>query len=192
MLLGYMRVSNKTQDAKNGEARQRKALLEYGIEEENLYYDVITGRSAARPALDKLLDYCRKGDTVVVSELSRLGRSTKNCLDLIAKLEEKEVTFIALKEGINTSNELGKFFLTICSAFSELELSYINERCQEGIAIAKAEGRMGRPSTDKEALEKALELFEDSNTPVSKITELTGVSRSVIYRTASKHGITRK
>ena len=186
-----MRVSSKTQDERNGEARQKEALIRYGIQKNNLYYDVMTGTKAHRPALDKLLDFARKGDTVVVSELSRIGRNTKNCLELIEELNSKGIRFVAIKEGIDTDTELGKFFLTICSAFNELELSYIRERCQQGIDIAKKEGRMGRPKTDPRALEHAINLYTDTRMTVKDITEITGVSNSVIYRETKKRGIMR-
>ena len=194
MLIGYMRVSSKSQDDKNGEARQKEALLSYGVEEENLYYDVMTGRAASRPALDEMRKFIRKGDTVVCSELSRLGRNTRNCLELVEEFKEKGVTFIAIKEGIDTSNAMGEFFLTICSAFNALELSYINERCNSGREAARKQGRSlgGRPKTNSNKLEEALKLFEENETSVKSITAKTSVSASVIYREAKKRGIVRK
>lgn len=195
MLIGYMRVSSKSQDDRNGEARQKEILLRYGVEdsEDALYYDVMTGRSSKRPGLDRMLRFIRKGDTVVCSELSRIGRNTRNCLELIDELNEKGVRFVAIKEGIDTDSDLGKFFLTIVSAFNELELSYINERCEQGRQAARNAGRSlgGRPRKDKKALDAAMDMFESGHETVKEIACKTGVSSSSIYREASKRGITR-
>lgn len=194
MLIGYMRVSSKSQDAANGDARQRAALIKYGVDEENLYYDVMTGRSASRPALDEMMNFIRKGDTVVCSELSRLGRNTKNCLELIEEFKQKGVNFVAIKEGIDLSTPMGEFFLTICSAFNELELSYINDRAAQGREAARNSGRNcgGRPKKNEKELSKALSLFAENSMSVREITEQTGVSASLIYREAKSRGITRK
>ena len=190
-----MRVSSQSQDDKNGYARQKQILLDYGVEdsEETLYYDVITGTSIKRPALDKMRKFIRKGDTVVCSELSRLGRNTKNCLELIEEFKEKGVVFIAIKEGIDTSTAMGEFFLTICSAFNALELSYINERCIQGRETARKEGRSlgGRPRKDQKSLDEAMELFKDSKLTVREISNKTNVSPSLIYRTAKERNISR-
>lgn len=193
MLIGYMRVSSKSQDDRNGADRQREILLNYGVEEENLFYDVMTGKAASRPKLDEMRKFIRKGDTVVCSELSRLGRNTRNCLELVEEFKEKGVTFIAIKEGIDTSNAMGEFFLTICSAFNSLELSYINERTEQGRQACRNNGRTcgGRPKKDAKQVAKALEMFKENKTSVRQITEETGVSASVIYREAKKQGIER-
>lgn len=195
MLIGYMRVSSKSQDDRNGEARQRDALLRYGVEdtEDALYYDVMTGRSARRPALDRMLGFVRKGDVIVCSELSRIGRNTRNCLELIEQIEAKGARFVAIREGIDTGTDLGKFFLTIVSAFNELELSYINERCEQGREAARAAGRSlgGRPRKDPEALDRAIELFCQNDLSVRRISEQTGVSSSTIYREAKSRGVAR-
>lgn len=194
MLIGYMRVSSKSQDSANGAARQKEALLKYGVEEENLYYDVMTGRSQSRPALDEMLKFIRKGDTVVCSELSRLGRNTRNCLELIETFKEKGVNFVAIKEGIDLSNAMGEFFLTICSAFNALELSYINDRAAQGREAARNSGRKcgGRPKKDSQAVKHALKLYERNETSVKLISQMTGVSPSLIYREAKARGIVRK
>ena len=138
MLFGYMRVSSKSQDSKNGEARQKEALLAFGVEEKNLFYDVMTGKDMKRPQLEELKKYLREGDSVVVSELSRLGRDTKGVITLVEELHENGVSVISLKENITFDDSpMGRCFLTLVSAFSQLERELINERCQEGRELAK-------------------------------------------------------
>ena len=88
-----------------------------------------------------MLAYVRKGDTVIVSEISRFARNTKDLLELIEILTQKEVEFISQKEAIDTTTPTGKFMLTIFGAVSELERSYILSRQAEGIAIAKTLGK---------------------------------------------------
>lgn len=191
MLVGYMRVSSKSQDDRNGYARQKEILEKYGVEK--TYYDVMTGRAASRPELDKMLDFIREGDVVVCSELSRLGRNTRNCLELVEQIKAKKAHFVAIKEGIDTSTDLGEFFLTIVSAFNALELSYINERCEQGREAARAAGRSlgGRPKLDPKKVDKAMELFVENKMTVKEVSAKTGVSVSAIYREAEKRGVSR-
>ncbi|MBQ9732940.1 MAG: recombinase family protein [Clostridia bacterium] len=138
MLFGYMRVSSKSQDSKNGEARQKEALLAFGVEEKNLFYDVMTGKDMKRPQLEELKKYLREGDSVVVSELSRLGRDTKGVITLVEELHENGVSVISLKENITFDDSpMGRCFLPLVSALSQLERELINERCQEGRELAK-------------------------------------------------------
>ena len=87
-----------------------------------------------------MMDYVRKGDTVVVESISRFARHTRDLLELVEKLTAKEVEFISQKEAIDTTNPTGKFMLTVFGAVAELEREYILQRQQEGIAIAKANG----------------------------------------------------
>ena len=133
--IGYIRCSSEQQNT----ARQEVLMKELGVDE--VFIDKLSGKNTDRPQLKKMLAYVRKGDTVIVSEISRFARNTKDLLELIEILTQKEVEFISQKEAIDTTTPTGKFMLTIFGAVSELERSYILSRQAEGIAIAKTLGK---------------------------------------------------
>ena len=87
-----------------------------------------------------MMDYVRKGDTVVVESISRFARNTRDLLELVERLKEKEVVFVSQKEAIDTATPTGKFMLTVFGAVAELEREYILQRQREGISIAKENG----------------------------------------------------
>ena len=117
MLLGYVRVSTIEQN----EERQIRALLEQGVDKENIYIDKQSGKNANRKALKELLTYCRKGDKVITESISRIARNTKDLLTIIEQLASKGVDFVSLKECIDTATPQGKFMLTVFGAMAELE-----------------------------------------------------------------------
>ena len=136
MKLGYIRVSTVEQN----EERQTRALLEQGVEKENLYIDKQSGKNADREQLKALLAFCRKGDIVITESISRIARNTKDLLTIVEQLTSKGVDFVSLKESIDTGTPQGKFILTVFGAMAELERESILERQREGIAIAKEQG----------------------------------------------------
>ena len=94
-----------------------------------------------RPQLKAMLDYVREGDVVVVSDFSRLARSTKDMLQIVQDLTDKGVGLISMKENLDTETPQGKFMLTVFAALAELERATILQRQREGIEIAKSEGK---------------------------------------------------
>ena len=134
-IIGYARVSTVDQN----EARQIEALKEQNCEK--IFCDKLSGKDKNRPELKRMLDYVREGDTLIVTEFSRLARSTRDLLDIVDELMAKKVEFVSLKENIDTSTPTGKFMLTVFSALSELERATILERQKEGIEIAKRNGK---------------------------------------------------
>ena len=87
-----------------------------------------------------MMEYVRRGDTVIVESISRFARNTRDLLELVEKLSAKGVEFVSKKEAIDTTTPTGKFMLTVFGAVAELERAYILPRQREGIAIAKANG----------------------------------------------------
>ena len=122
MKIGYIRVSTQEQNT----LRQELILAELGVEE--LFIDKSSGKNAKRPELQRMMDYVRQGDTVVVESISRFARNTRDLLELVEKLTEKQVEFISKKEAIDTSTPTGKFMLTVFGAVAELEREYILQR----------------------------------------------------------------
>ena len=140
MRVGYCRVSTEEQNLD----RQEALMQELGVEK--IFMEKASGKNSTnRPELCKALDFVRKGDILIVSEVSRLARNTRDLLEIVSILEEKNVRFISQKEGIDTETPQGKFMLTVFGALAELELNYIHQRQLEGIEIAKQKGKyLGR------------------------------------------------
>ena len=119
MKIGYIRVSTQEQNT----MRQEVLMQELGVDE--VYIDRLSGKNTDRPELKKMMDYVRKGDTVIVESISRFARNTRNLLELIEKLSEKGVEVVSRKEAIDTTTPTGKFMLTVFGAVAELEREYI-------------------------------------------------------------------
>lgn len=133
ILIGYIRVSTADQN----EARQIEALKDC----EKIFVDKCSGKDINRPELKKMLNFIREGDTLKITEYSRLARSTSDLLSIVKTLNEQGVQLISLKENFDTSTPAGKLMLTMFAGLAEFEREIILERQKEGIAIAKAEGK---------------------------------------------------
>ncbi|MFC4430959.1 recombinase family protein [Citricoccus alkalitolerans] len=177
--LGYARVSTVEQNAD----LQTRALKEAGCLK--VYTDQgVSGTKAKRPQLDKLLEHARAGDELVVWKLDRLGRNTRQLLDLIDHLESEGVHFRSLTEGIATTGPMGKAMLTVMSAFAQLERDQLAERTKAAPAAAAARGRRGgRPAVtpETERVRQAGQYRHAGLTP-PEIAKLLGVSRATVYR----------
>lgn len=135
MIIGYVRVSSIDQN----NARQKEALKKYNIE--RLYEEKASGKDMERPELKSMLDFVREGDTVVVHDLSRLARNTKDLLTIVEDLKDRGITLISNKENLDTSTPTGRLMITMIGAIYEFERENLLERQREGIAIAKAKGK---------------------------------------------------
>ena len=133
----YIRVSTQEQNT----ARQETDKEQF----DKVYIEKASGKNTNRPQLTAMLDYVREGDVVVVESYSRIARNTRDLLEVIDRLNEKGVAFISQKEQIDTSTPAGRLMLTIFAGLAQFERECLLERQAEGIAIAKKEGRMGRP-----------------------------------------------
>ena len=108
---------------------------------DQVYIDKASGKNTSRPKLQNLLEFVRKGDTVIVESISRFARNTRDLLNLVEQLTAKGVEFVSQKEAIDTTTPTGKFMLTIFGAVAELERTYLLQRQREGIAAAKVQGK---------------------------------------------------
>ena len=143
----------------------------------------MTGTKASRPELDKVKMIARAGDTVVIESLSRLGRSSKDLLNLIDAWDAKGVKLVSLKENIDTSTPTGKLLLTVLSAICQFERDITVQRTQEGLKAARARGRKGgRPKANSQAVERAVRLYDSQTQSIKEITEMTGISSATLYR----------
>ena len=186
----YARCSTKEQT----EARQLEYAHELGLKDNQIFIDKASGKNANRPALKDMLSRLREGDEVYITELSRLGRSTKDLIDLMETFEQMHVEVHSKKEAIDTTTPAGKLIFHMLSAIAEFQRQIILENAAEGREAAMKQGvKFGRPNVDEDALNMALYLFENDRTKsVKEICEKTGISRSTLYREAEKRGIKRQ
>ena len=133
--IGYIRVSTEHQET----ARQQEIMDSYQVD--RIFSEKLSGANADRPQLKAMLDYVREGDTLYVESISRLGRSTRDLLNIIDTLTDKRVTLVSHKESIDTDTPTGKFMLTVFAALSQLEREQLKQQQREGIEIAKAQGK---------------------------------------------------
>lgn len=177
MIYGYARVSTADQNLD----RQTDALKNYKVDK--IFCEKISGTKKNRPELDKLLSEISSGDTIVIESLSRLGRSVKNLAELMEFFNENNIRLVSLKETIDTTSSTGRLLFTIISSLSQFERDVLAERTSEGLKAARARGRFGgRPKTANEKLNKAIALYKTKEYTITEITELTGVSKSTLYR----------
>lgn len=178
--IGYARVSTADQNAQF----QVDALKQAGCERVFIDHGV-SGTRVSRPELDRMLDHLRPGhDEVVVWKLDRLGRNTRNLLDLIDDLESRGIHFRSLTEGIATTGPMGTAMLTVMSAFAQLERDQLAERTRAGMVVAAANGRpAGRPEITAEHgnVKRTRELKAQGIKPAD-IGKILGVSRATVYR----------
>ena len=177
MKIGYIRVSTAEQNT----ARQEVLMAELGVD--MVFIDWASGKNAQRPELARMLEFVRKGDTVVVEAISRFARNTRDLLELVERLTAKGVEFVSRKEAIDTTTPSGKFMLTIFGAVAELEREYILHRQKEGIAIAKANGvYRGRPPTVCPDFDRVVTLWQSGEITAQEAARRLGISPSTFYR----------
>ena len=190
MIYGYARVSTKGQqrDGNSLEA-QVKALQEHGATV--IYKDSFTGMKKHRPELDKLLSVLKKGDTVVVTKLDRIARSTTHGCELIKSLLAMGVAVNVLNLGMMDNSPNGKLIRTIFFAFAEWERDMIVERTSEGKEIARERDdfREGRPTKEVPDFEKFLKKQKDGLMTVNECCEALGIGRSTWYARIREYAV---
>lgn len=183
MRMGFARVSTTDQNLD----RQLDALEAAGCE--RIYAEKAGGALADRPELARMMDALRDGDTVVVTKLDRISRSTRHLIELAAEFEERGVDFVSLGDAIDTATPTGRFFFRMLASVAELERDLIVERTKEGLASARARGRCGgRPAADGEVIEKALVMYRSRQFTMPEITAACGISKSTVYKYAAMRG----
>lgn len=179
MLIGYARVSTEKQNLD----RQEDQLKEFGVSKENIFTEKITGTKRDRPALQKLLEFARKDDTIVISDLTRISRSTKDLISLVEELGTRGINIKSLKESwLDTGTAQGKLMFTIFCGLSQFERDLTSERTKSGLRSARARGKNGgRPAVKRANIEKALMLYDTQKISVKDICEMCGISKNTLY-----------
>jgi DNA invertase Pin-like site-specific DNA recombinase len=182
MLIGYARISTLDQNLN----LQNDALKKAGCDK--IYSDTLSGANASRPGLDECLDYARRGDTIVVWKLDRLGRSLKNLIEVVRDLEARGVGFQSLQENIDTTTPGGKLVFHVFASLAEFERDLVRERTHAGLVAARARGRTGgrKPVLDAKKREVARVLHQNEELSINEICRTLGVSRATFYRSIGK------
>ena len=181
MKIGYIRVSTQEQNT----MRQETLMEALGVDE--VYIDRMSGKNTNRPELQKMMEYVRKGDTVIVESISRFARNTRDLLELVEQLTTKGVELVSKKEAIDTTTPTGKFMLTVFGAVAELEREYILQRQREGIAIAKANGiYRGRKPIQRPEFNQVVSLWRSGELTAAEAMRRLDMKSSTFYRRAKE------
>lgn len=175
-VIGYARTSTTDQNIEP----QVEALKAAGCE--RIYQEQKSGVDATRVELATMIDYCREGDVIVCTKLDRVGRSTKEILALLEKLEAKGVSFRCLNIQLDTSTPTGKMMLTMLAAVATFEREIMLERQREGIQAAKEAGKYtGRKPTAKAKADEVRALLAQNMTKQA-IADKLNIGVASVYR----------
>jgi DNA invertase Pin-like site-specific DNA recombinase len=177
---GYGRVSTRDQNPDS----QHDALLEAGIAPGRMFIEKASTRLAVRPKFEELRKLLSEGDTVVVTKLDRVGRSVMDLITIANELQAQGVALEILSGSFNRDDPMGKAFFNITATFAELERDMIQARTLDGLAAARARGRVGGRKaklTDAQAAE-VRRLYAAREKTVAEIGELFGITRESVYR----------
>jgi DNA invertase Pin-like site-specific DNA recombinase len=196
MTLGFIRISTIYQDLEN----QRNVILHYAqgdklLIDEFFELKLSTRKKELQDELENLLLRLNKGDTLIMTELSRLGRSVSEVTKYVNQIIEKGVRLICLKEGIDLKNQhsmQSKVMITMFSLFGELERDLISQRTKEALATKKAQGvKLGRPKgpgkSKLDPRKEEIQLFLDKKVSKLSISKILGVSYPTLYNFVAKH-----
>jgi DNA invertase Pin-like site-specific DNA recombinase len=177
MLVGYARVSTTEQNIE----LQIDALKKADCGQ--IFQDKASGSISQRPGLVSALDYVRKGDTLVVWRLDRLGRSLRHLIETIAQLDERGIGFRSLQESIDTTTSGGRLIFQIFGALAEFERNLIQERTRAGLNAARARGRVGgRPKIlDENKISLMLQLYDEKKHTIKDICRALNISKPTLY-----------
>jgi DNA invertase Pin-like site-specific DNA recombinase len=188
MIYGYARVSSKSQQDNNSFEQQERAIKDRW-EDAIIVREQFTGTTTHRPILDGLIAKLKPNDTLVVTKLDRLARTTVEGIELVQSLFNMGVYVHVMNVGLLENTDMGKFFLTTLLAVAELERNQIVERTQSGKAIAKQNPNFmeGRPKKySKEQINHAISLLNEHS--YKQVEQMTGISKSTLIR-ANRMGI---
>lgn len=187
MIYGYIRVSSKSQQDNNSFEQQENAIRDRW-EDATIIREQFTGTTTHRPILNELIGKLKANDTLVVTKLDRLARTTVEGIELVQSLFNKGVYVHVMNVGLLENTDMGKFFLTTLLAVAELERNQIVERTQSGKMIAKKNPgfKEGRPKKySKEQLEHAINLLNRNS--FKQVERMTGISKSTLIREKKIH-----
>jgi DNA invertase Pin-like site-specific DNA recombinase len=184
--IGYARCSTDKQDL----TAQHQALVELGVEPDRIYLDHgLTGTSRNRPGLDQALAALRPGDTLVVPKLDRLARSVPDARSIGDDLARRGIALALGSTTYDPTDPMGKMFFNILATFAEFEVDLLRLRTREGMAIAKAKGKLRGKQPKLTARQQAhlVQLHTAGGHTIAELAELFSVSRPTVYRVIERH-----
>ena len=185
ILIGYARCSTDRQDL----TAQREALAELGVEADRIYMDKgLSGRHRVRPGLDQVMVAVREGDTLVVPKLDRLARSVPDARHIADQLEAKGVKLALGRNIYDPADPMGKMFFNILATFAEFEADLIRMRTREGMAVARAKGKLRgkQPKLSEKQQQELCRMHATGDYSVGDLAEVFAVSRPTVYRTIGR------
>lgn len=200
MIYGYARISTAFEQSKDRNQsfdRQLMILKEKGIDEQNIFQDRISGGVSTknRPQFDKMMLTLKKGDMIVVSEMSRFSRSLQDLIESVNNLTNKGIGITFIKENIiiddNGLNPMNKFIFQLFGAFAEFEKSLIAERVKAGMQASKLKGtKLGAPEKiqDQETINQ-FTLDYNNGMPYAQMQEKYNLSKPSVISMAKKLGL---
>ena len=186
MIFGYARVSTTEQSLE----RQLQELQQAGAEE--ILQEKITGTKADRPELNRLLDKLRKDDIVLVSDLTRLSRSTKDLFSLVEQIQSKGAYIKSIKESwLDTTTPTGKLMFTFIAGISQFERDLISQRTKEGLAVARARGKMGgrKQKLDSTKKETIYKLYQEKKLSIMDICNMFSITKPTLYKVVNETAV---
>jgi len=188
--IGYARVSTRSQN----DDSQVDELTGYGCDK--IFTDTVSGKLAARPELDKALDWLRAGDVLVITRLSRAMRSLKHLLALADELRERGIDLVVLRQHIDTTTPTGRLVFHVLGAIDEFQRELIIEGTREGLEAARARGRTGgrKPKLSAARAATVRRMYQATGPDgkrlhtVAEIAQTAGVHRTTVYDYLSKEG----
>lgn len=181
--VGYVRVSSVDQNP----ARQYKQLEEIGMDV--IFEERLSGATQQRPELQNMLEELKENDTIFVTDLTRITRSTRDLFELVDIIKQKKANMTSLKDtwlDLSEDNPYSAFLMTVMGGVNQLERDLLKMRQREGIILAKKEGkyrgRVKKYHSKHEGINYAVQLYKERQMTVKTICNITNVSRSALYR----------
>lgn len=189
ILIGYARCSTDKQDL----AVQKQELLRLGVSADRIYTDKgFTGTNRDRPGLDQALAAVRSGDTLVVPKLDRLARSVPDARAIGDSLAARGVKLQLGASVHDPSDPMGKLFFNILATFAEFEADLIKLRTREGMAVARAKGKLRgkKPKLSDRQQKELRRMYDTGDYSISDLADLFSISRPTVYRTLRRQPVT--
>ncbi len=189
--IGYARVSTTGQDLTS----QRDGLAALGVDQERIYVDHgLTGTTRLRPGLREALAACRAGDTLVVTKLDRLARSVPDARDIVEELTGRGVRLQLGGSVHDPTDPVGRLLFNVLAMVAEFEAALIRARTREGMAVAKAKGRLRgkQPKLTTKQEAHLVALHREGKHTGAELAELFNVARSTVYRAVERAGASSK
>lgn len=184
-VVGYARVSTKDQNL----ARQLEALDEAGCQV--IFQEKLTGKDTERAEYREMMNNVKAGDIIIISELTRIARSTTDLFNIMGELDEKGVSLKSLKESwLDTTTAHGRFMFTVMAGMAQFERELMLERQAEGIKIAKKNGvKFGKKLDENADLDLAINLVKEGKYTMTQIAKMCNISRTTLWRRCKALGI---